>query len=105
MIPLYDLVVFLVVPAEVRLRRLRERERRRYGDAIEPEGPLHTAHLQFLEWASQYDDGPPTVRSLAAHRIWLKKISCPVLELRGDATLENHVNAVKERVHVAQHQL
>jgi hypothetical protein len=33
LIPLFDLMVFVVVPTEVRLQRLRERETRRFGAA------------------------------------------------------------------------
>ena len=39
-IPLFGLVVFLWVPPDVRIARLRARERARYGDAIAPGGPL-----------------------------------------------------------------
>lgn len=35
--PLFDLVIFLHVPNEIRLERLRTREALRYGDAILPE--------------------------------------------------------------------
>lgn len=57
---LFDLVVFLYVDADVRLRRLRAREIARFGQA----DPV------FLRWAAQYDEGPSEGRSLAKHEAW-----------------------------------
>src|SRR5262245_19615648 len=55
-IPRFDLVVFLVVPTDVRMARLRAREEQRYGtSAIAPGGPLHRGHVEFMDWAARYD--------------------------------------------------
>lgn len=71
-IPLLDLVVFLYVPTEIRLRRLRERETRR--------GWLDE---DFIEWASHYDEGTREGRNLPLHEAWLRALPCPVLRLDG----------------------
>jgi adenylate kinase family enzyme len=48
----FQLIVFLLVPTEERLARLRARELTRYGqEAIAYGGKLHKAHVEFLEWA------------------------------------------------------
>lgn len=80
----FDLVVFLYLDATVRVERLREREMQVLGRA-DPE---------FLEWAAQYDEGPPVGRSLAKHRAWLSARSCPVVELHGNLTVPERVAAV-----------
>ena len=80
----FDLVVFLHVPTEVRLRRLEAREAGRFGKA----------NPAFLEWAAQYDAGPPEGRSLAKHNAWLAARECPVVRLEGDHALD----ALLERV-------
>ena len=50
-IPLFDLVVFLHVPTEIRLRRLRDREARHFGgDALAPGGWRHTAIQTHVPW-------------------------------------------------------
>jgi len=83
-IPLFDLVVFLWVPREIRLSRLRERERERYGDeAIALGGPLYDETNRFLAWAAAYDDGGLEIRSRQLHEEWLRRIPCPVLRLMG----------------------
>jgi adenylate kinase family enzyme len=83
-IPLFDFVVFLFVPQEIRFARLRERERERHGDeAIAPGGPLYEESNNFLAWASAYDDGGLEIRSRQVHEEWLRELSCPVLRLMG----------------------
>ena len=102
LIPRYGQVVFLRVPTEVRLDRLRQRERLRFGEeAIADGGVMHTNHLEFLDWASRYDDGPPSMRSLASHRQWLTRLTCLVLELTGEASVEKNLNAVERRLQSA----
>ena len=58
LIPEFELVVFLSVPSEVRMQRLRAREIQRYG---------HLANVEFLEWANKYDTGGFEMRSRKLH--------------------------------------
>jgi adenylate kinase family enzyme len=48
MILTFNLVVFLYVPGEVRLARLRAREQERFGTAVEPNGSMYEQHQSFL---------------------------------------------------------
>jgi adenylate kinase family enzyme len=74
----FSLIVFLTVPAEIRVVRLREREIQRFG-LVDP---------AFLAWAAQYDAGTLEGRSLSKHEAWLAKRSCPVLRIDGDMSTE-----------------
>lgn len=56
----FDSIIFLYVDTALRLTRLGERELRLYGKT-DP---------AFLQWAAQYDAGPPEGRSLAGQRAW-----------------------------------
>lgn len=83
-VPLFDLVIFLGTPTEVRLRRLRDREARRFGaDAVAPGGWRHQETERFIEWASHYDDGSCEGRNLIRHEAWLKTLKCHVLRVDG----------------------
>ena len=89
LVPLFDLVVFLVVPTEVRLERLRARERARYVEpALAPGGSLHEEHHAFLEWAAAYDAGNREGRSRRRHEAWLTRLRCPVVRLDGALPVE-----------------
>ncbi|MBX3034901.1 MAG: AAA family ATPase [Bdellovibrionaceae bacterium] len=96
-LPLFDLVVFLYVPAEVRIERLRRRERERYGSRILPGGDMHQAHLEFIEWARQYDQGEMSGRSKKLHEEWMARLSCPILRIENEIAIESAVKLVLER--------
>jgi adenylate kinase family enzyme len=73
-----SLIVFLTVPAEIRVARLRERELQRFG-RVDPD---------FLAWAAQYEEGTREGRSRSKHEAWLAKRSCAVLRIDGDTSTE-----------------
>ncbi len=83
-IPYLDLVVFLQVPTDERLHRLRQRELARFGwNQLRPGGVMHENHEEFLQWAARYDSGGLDMRSLARHESWLTQIPCPVVRITG----------------------
>jgi adenylate kinase family enzyme len=87
LIVLFERVIFLSAPTEVRLARLAARERRRLGPAVDPGGALHEHHRDFLDYAAAYDSGefagPMTGRYRARHEAWLARLPCPLLRLDG----------------------
>ncbi|HEX9946565.1 MAG TPA: AAA family ATPase [Allosphingosinicella sp.] len=89
-----QLIVFLEVPTEVRVERLRFRERARFGDALLPGGAMHEHHREFLEWAARYDDGTLPGRNRPRHERWLTTLDKPVLRLDGTRPVEELVEAV-----------
>jgi adenylate kinase family enzyme len=89
-----DLVVFLRVPTEIRLARLRDREGRRIGKPVGPDDPRHSEAEEFIEWASHYDDGTREGRSLPRHEAWLKSLPCPVLRLDGTLPIAELVRLI-----------
>jgi adenylate kinase family enzyme len=78
-----ELIVFLQVPTEVRLERLRQRELGRFGDELLPGGAMHETHREFIDWAAHYDDGTRPGRSRPRHEAWLAGLDKPVLRLDG----------------------
>jgi adenylate kinase family enzyme len=88
----FDLIVFLYLPADIRLARLKLREEHLFGQA-KPE---------FLVWAAQYDAGTAGGRSLARHREWLAARTCPVVTIEGDVSTEARVMRVMRRLHASR---
>jgi adenylate kinase family enzyme len=92
----FELVVFLLVPVEERLARLRAREVIRYGhDAIATGGKLHKVHVEFLDWAQRYDDGGLNMRSRALHESWIQRLPMPVLRLDGNKPLDTLLGEIE----------
>ncbi len=88
LVPRFTLAVFLHLDPEVRMARLVERERGRYGPRIRPGGDMHAAHVAFIDWARSYDHARAPVRSLDLHERWMAALSCPVLRLDASRPVE-----------------
>jgi adenylate kinase family enzyme len=92
--PSFDLVIFLYVPVEVRLRRLRKRESERFGDAIEPTGSMYEQHQAFLRWAAGYEAGMSGGRTLQIDANWLATLKCPVIPMTGECPTLDQVSQI-----------
>jgi len=93
---LFDLVVLLYIPQEIRLQRLADREISRYGNKILFDEKLNTKYKAFLAWAAEYDlEDNITSRSLKQQKQWMEEVKCATLFLEGDLT-------VKERLELLQ---
>ena len=95
LVPRFELVVFLAVPTAVRLERLRYREVERYGaQAVAPGGVMHENYLEFMEYAAGYEAGGIEMRSRALHERWLATLTCPVVRLEGEESVEERLRAL-----------
>jgi adenylate kinase family enzyme len=83
-----SLIVFLTVPAAVRIARLEKREMQLHG-RVDPE---------FLAWAAQYDEGKMSGRSRQKHEQWLSHRTCPVLRIEGDTSTVDRVGRVRAAI-------
>ncbi|MCK2156042.1 MULTISPECIES: AAA family ATPase [Exiguobacterium] len=92
----FDLVVFLWVPPQTRLARLQQREIARYGEEVLPGGDKYEQSQTFLKWAALYDHAGMEVRSKILHEQWMQKLSCPILRIEGDYSIEECVTRVKQ---------
>lgn len=79
-----SMIVFLTVPASIRVERLRQREESLFG----------RANAEFLEWAAQYDDGRLPGRSRQKHEQWLSQRATPILRIDGDVSHEESCQRV-----------
>ena len=84
----FNLVVFVYLPKEIRITRLNEREKERYGDNILPEGSRYSEYTALIQWAEKYDTAGLEIRSKLGHEEWIKNLGCPVLRFDGDISVE-----------------
>ena len=89
--PPFDLIVFLWIPGDIRMKRLQERERERYGPTFETDPERKKLHEAFMDWARGYDVPGATIRSLTVHLGWLKEQTCPVIRIQGDTSIEERL--------------
>jgi hypothetical protein len=96
LVPFFELVVFLYMPTDVRLARLRIREQQRLGPAAVQQGTDENQRYEtFLAWAGGYDTGEVSGRSLPIHEAWLARLPCPVLRIDGHHEVETLVDRVR----------
>ena len=98
--PAFTLAVYLWVPPDIRMARLAERERWRYGAKILPGGPMHDASVKFMQWAAAYDSAGVEQRSRELHRQWLDGLDAPVLRIEGDTSVAERLARVKSALAV-----
>ena len=96
----FTLAVFLYLPPAPRMSRLARRERDRYGDRIAPDGDLHAAHMEFMDWARSYDDAKEPVRSLDLHESWMRDLACPVIRLNSSRPVASLCDEILARTRV-----
>jgi len=94
----FDLVVFLWLPNNIRIQRLKDRELERYGDVIYNDPARNKQFTEFINWASGYDDKPARGRTLAAHEAWMYNAGYPILELRGDLSIPERAAMVLDKL-------
>lgn len=102
LIPYFDLVIRLVTPTDLRMARLEEREFRRFGNRIRKGGDMYEEHIQFMQWASEYDDGDENMRSKAMHDNWEKliKATCRHICLDGTQPIERLLEEISVHGHI-----
>ena len=91
----FTLAVRVDTDTAVRLARIRERERRKFGVRILPGGDMFDTHQAFLKWAAGYDEGGLDTRSRARHDEWEKGLSCPIVRVNGMDKVQENVEKVK----------
>ncbi|EJL74307.1 AAA family ATPase [Chryseobacterium populi] len=97
--PEFDLVIFLYLPQDIRLERLKKREIERYGDEITLNPERQEMFEKFIKWARDYDEDTGIAnRTLNAHRDWLSKISCPVIEINGDYEIDKKIKIILDKI-------
>ena len=90
-IPLFELVVFLSIPQDVRMARLHRREPERFGKRILPGGDMYEVSQAFLAWAASYDEESLDIRSRQRHDQWLSTLPCPILCFDGEYSIEEQL--------------
>ena len=90
-IPRFELVVFLSIPHDIRMERLRRREHTRFGERILPGGDMYESSQAFLTRAASYEEGGLDIRSRQLHDQWLGTLPCPIICFEGAYTIEEHI--------------
>ena len=79
----FQLAVKILVPKEIRMKRLRDRFFSKFGNRMLPQGDLYEQEEAFFRFAASRTED--TVAD------WLKTLSCPVITVDGTKPVEENV--------------
>lgn len=88
-VKLYDLAVFISVPMEIRIERIKQRTHEKYKERICEGGDMYEQHLKFIDFVAS--------RDLSRIEQWARTLSCPVICIDGKE--DWRINAVN----IAEH--
>jgi adenylate kinase family enzyme len=94
-ISLFDLVILLTVPANIRLKRIENREHERWGDRVRKGGDMYEQHLKFVEFAAS--------RDIALIEKWASLYSCPILQVDGNKPLNEMIDEIMTYINTRNH--
>lgn len=83
---MYDLIVYLEVPAEIRGIRIRQRAAEKFGDRVLPGGDLHEQEEKFFDFAAG--------RNSAPIEAWIKNMPCRVIRLDGREPVRKNIEKI-----------
>ena len=98
LIPLFTLAIRLETATDIRISRIKQRERARFGTRIDVGGDMFDQHQKFLAWAGAYDSGGLNMRSKAKHDEWQSLLQCELLKLNGADDLNKNYEIVRKRI-------
>ncbi len=100
-IPLFTLVVFLWIPHDLRMERIKNREIERYGlEALSPGGWFHQHHKDFMAYAEAYDSAglDVDIRSKKLHEQWMSKLPCRLLRIEAPFSTQELTRRVEQEL-------
>jgi adenylate kinase family enzyme len=88
--------IILDVGSKVRLRRLVQRERERFGVRLDGGGDLQAEHEEFMRWAESYESREGRGRNLKTDFEFLVANTSQLLEIRDDLPFGKTCELVRE---------
>jgi len=91
--PILSLAVLLIVPVEIRIERLYNREYSRYGKRILENGDMYCNYQKLINECKSYETGvhPAVPTTLERHERWIRELICPVIRLDGTKPIHDNV--------------
>ena len=83
----YALVVYLDVPLDMRMKRIRQRAIDKFGDRVLLGGDMYEQEESFFAYAEK--------RTPEKIEKWLKTLSCRVIRLDGTKPIQENIELIK----------
>ena len=87
---LYDFVIFICLDKEIRLKRVKQRSYKQFGDRILENGDLFEREKQFFDKVYKKDESDIIE--------WFNNLKCSKLEIDGLRSVEENVNIILDKL-------
>lgn len=87
-------VIFIRLPWDVRKKRVKAREKERFGKRVLKGGDMYESHKKFLEWSKGYEANEVRGRTLHKHLELIKKIDKPVFTINEDIPVDEIISSL-----------
>ena len=91
----FDFVIFLSAPAELRMKRIENREYARWGERVCEGGDMYESQKKFREFAS--------TRDISSFEQSALKYPCPILRIDSTKTLKDNMNDILTYINTFDH--
>ena len=91
-IPMYNYVIVIDVPKEIRSRRVRNRSFQKFGERMLSGGDLYEQEEAFIKMAESRKD--EYVES------WLRSLKCPVIRVDGTKSIDENVEHIVKAISI-----
>lgn len=88
--PLFQYVVLINVPKDIRIKRVKDRSYQNFGSRMLPGGDIYEKEKQFLDF----------IKSRPENEVeeWLNTIRCPIIRVDGTKSIEENINYIIEKI-------
>ena len=93
-----DLIIYLYLEPEKRIKRIIEREKERFGNRIEENNDMHQGHLEFINWARKYESGDMNMRSKISEEKWIEECNCLKIRIDKEMNIEEMLSLVEREI-------
>lgn len=89
---LYDYIVYIQVPLDIRMERVKKRSFDKFGNRILEGGDMYAAEQEFFQFVAN--------RTMDKADKWVQGMNCPVLYVDGREPIEANAKLIKETISV-----
>lgn len=90
-LPLYDYIIEINVPKDIRLQRVRDRSYQKFGNRMLVGGDLYESEERFFNFVESRPDNYVEK--------WVRTLNCPVIKVDGTKSIEYNIAFILKQIH------
>ena len=87
---MYDCIIYIKVPLEIRLNRVKQRGINNFGDRVLEGGDMYEQERNFYDFVA--------TRTMEKTDTWLRSMKCPIIFVDGTEPIANNAKMIIENI-------